>query len=59
MTNQIKAALAAALITFSGLTLLACAPEAPPAVEAPTDPVDVPGPCANGATPENPDCQVP
>ena len=44
MTNRIKAALAATLITFGGLGVLACAPEAPEApggVEAPVDPVGV------------------
>jgi hypothetical protein len=61
MTNKIKAALAATLITFAGLGAVACAPEAPETpveVEAPTDPT-VPGPCADGATPENTECQVP
>jgi hypothetical protein len=41
MGNRIKAALAASLITFGGLCVLACAPEAPEApggVEAPADP---------------------
>jgi len=59
MGNRIKAALAATLITFGGLCLLACAPEAPEApggVEAPTDPALLP--CRENAGGESPECQA-
>lgn len=58
MGNRIKAALAATLITFGGLCIIACAPEAPEApggVEAPADPA-LP-PCRENAGGENPECQ--
>jgi hypothetical protein len=55
MTNRIKAALAATLITFAGLGTIACVPEAPSVVDAPTDPA-LP-PCRENAGGETPECQ--
>jgi len=55
MGNRIKAALAATLITFGGLCIIACAPEAPGGVEAPADPA-LP-PCRENAGGETPECQ--
>jgi hypothetical protein len=58
MTNQVKAALAASLITFGGLCVLACAPaepETPLEVEAPADPATPP--CGGTVSGETPACQ--